>query len=313
MAPNEEPSTRTITIWGAVASGKTTLLAALGIALGRDTKHWSLKGQDDASQQGLMHLTTGLATYREFPRATMGIDMYRCVLMGDVTHVTPRLWGLRRHRYEESINIHLNLIDTMGEARGQYRDYVIDNLARSHGIVLVFDPVREFEQGHAFDNTFGILVQLAQRMKGIPGGRLPHYVAVCITKFDETRVFRTARELQLLSYDSDQPSFPRVAEEDARDFFIEISGASQSGDARLLPSLLERTFIPSRIKYFATSAIGFYVDPTTEAFDPKDSQNSVLEEGRNPRIRGVVNPINVVEAFLWLGQNVAVVPARYNG
>ena len=67
------------------------------------------------------------------------------------------------------------------------RGELIDGLVRSRGIIYIFDPMRESDDGDAFDHTFGMLVQLARRMDeqaSWQGGRLPHYVAVCITKFD---------------------------------------------------------------------------------------------------------------------------------
>ena len=77
--------------------------------------------------------------------------------------------------------------------------------------MFIFDPIREFAKGDAFDHTFGMVVQLARRLADSPDfdGRLPHYVAVCVTKFDEIRVFETAEKLDLLVTDPDDPyEFP---------------------------------------------------------------------------------------------------------
>ena len=67
MAPTPEPADYSITMWGAPATGKTTFLAALSIALIRFGSVWCVNGADEASTDMLIRLTTGLATDRCFP------------------------------------------------------------------------------------------------------------------------------------------------------------------------------------------------------------------------------------------------------
>jgi hypothetical protein len=86
----------------------------------------------------------------------------------------------------------------------------------SPGIVLCFDPVSEFERGDAFRHTYGVLTQLKSQLGRC--GSLPHYVAVCITKFDEIRVLESAQKLKLVEYDPEPPEFPNVPDEYARGF-----------------------------------------------------------------------------------------------
>jgi hypothetical protein len=97
--------------------------------------------------------------------------------------------------------------------------------------------------------------------------------------------------------------FPSVPEDCALEFFERLVRMSRSDDASLILPLLLQTFHQERIRFFTTSAIGFYVDPQTGSFDPDDYQNHI--PGKPDRIRGGVYPMNVVEPVLWLGRNVA--------
>jgi hypothetical protein len=152
-----------------------------------------------------------------------------------------------------------------------------------------------------------VINDLNRRMRdqGLPGGRLPHHVAVCVAKFDEIRVLETAEQTGMIEHDPDYHGFPRVPEDEARDFFMRLCEVAKSGDAEMVPNLIEKNFWPDRIKYFVTSAIGFYVDPRTGNFDRADFQNHLPRSaGQQSRIRGPVYPVNVVEPMLWLGKRL---------
>ena len=138
-------------------------------------------------------------------------------------------------------------------------------------------------------------------------GRLPHYVAVCVTKFDEARVLKTAERLNLTTDQSDPYGFPRVDDDDARELFSRLCEVSPSGTADLILHTLEQYFRPERIKYFVSSAVGFYVDPVTGVYNSDDFQNQIpaLNHPGSPRIRGSIHPINVVEPVLWLSEQLA--------
>ena len=311
MPQNDDASVRGITMWGPPTSGKTTFLAALSVALLRGDRSWQVMGEDDASTSKLIDLTMGLTQERTFPSATVGIEGYRWALQGKVSRVA-RKWAFGRQLREQDVRISLDLVDTPGELAGPThlnragRDRLIETLARSEAIVFLYDPTREFARGDAFDHTFGVLLEMSQRMVEKPGDRLPHHVAVCVTKFDEIRIFATAEKLGLVEYDSDAPWFPRVPDVDAREAFVHLCAVPGSGDADLVPLLLEQNFRPDRIKYFVTSAIGFYVNPHTGFFDSEDFQNYLPNPTGMPgtRIRGAIRPINVVEPFLWLSQRM---------
>lgn len=314
MPPAEGRPAQSIAMWGAPSSGKTTFLAALSLALNRVGGDWNVTGADEASEEMLIRLTVELTRGQAFPEATRAIEQYAWVLNGRITEVTGRRF--RKQRRIRPVMMGLDLVDASGEITGPeritytVRRDLIEHLAQSRGIVYMFDPIREHDEGDAFDHTFGMIVQLARRLADNPNfdGRLPHYVAVCVTKFDEVRVFETAHKLDLLTVDLDDPyGFPRVHDDDAREFFRTLCQVSESGNAEMVLNALEQYFQPDRIKYFVTSAIGFYVDHRSRVYDPDDPQN-LLPDDKAPgkvRIRGPVHPINVVEPLLWLSSKLS--------
>jgi hypothetical protein len=251
-------------------------------------------------------MITHLTSRQIFPEATMEIERHHWQLWGEKPR--PR-WQLFRR--PEQVRFDLQVVDPSGEIfredaqRGLEED-LIDSLINSHGIVFLFDPIREFEHGDAFEYAIRIIMRLAQRMIGPDesgDGRLPHYIAVCISKFDDKRVFETAREMGLLTTLSGDPYyFPRVADSDAREFISRLCTVSRNDTARMAMSLIDRHFRHDRIKYFVTSAIGFYVDQRIGCFSPDDYVNTMPgERAGETRIRGAIHPINVVDPVIWLG------------
>lgn len=311
LPPQGAPPTGGITMLGATQTGKTTFLAALQIALLRRPElGWSLTGDNPGSTQALISFADKMTHEHLFPAATPEsvIEDYRWSLEADLPGAVKEWhwWGFRR--LPRHIRIALNLVDAAGgNADGRKifglptAERLVDNLARSAGIVLFFDPLREFEYGDAFRHTHGVLTQL----RHLAHGRLPHYVAVCITKFDEIKVLRSAQMLRVVQYDPEKQEFPRIHEEYAQEFFERLILLSRSDNASLIRPLLQQTFHEERVRFFVTSAIGFYVDPWDRVFDPDDYQNHVTIPGEKGRIRGGIYPINVLEPVLWLSRNMS--------
>ncbi len=315
-----------IAMWGAPGSGKTTLLAALNIALLRQEGDWSVVGADAQSTSFLTEKTTALSRDKVFPPATQGLDNYNWFLVG--RHERRARW-LRRSRAARALKIGINLLDPPGGAfsnqrgGGTSQQDLLRNLVHSRGIVFLFDPIRENEDGDAFEYFYGALAQLAEQViagSAVTDGKLPHYLAVCITKFDDFKVLETAKRLRLLTTDPEDPfGFPRVANDDAKELFQQLCRVSASGNADMVLNAIGRFFREDRIRYFVTSSIGFYVGPKNKLFDMDDYQNlvptvfrpvdgqSAFETRYNTeiRIRGEVRPINVMEPMLWLGQRIS--------
>jgi len=262
----------------------------------------------------LVALTKDLVNGR-FPEPGAAPEHYQWLLLGRVRRPARRRWPGTRPDREEAVSIGLDLADAPGEVAGvelghSMRAQLLDDLVRSRGILFFFDPISEFERGDAFDYVFGILTDLTARMIHLPSytGHLPHYVAVCVSKFDATRVLRTAEHLRLLTANPDDHyQFPRVDDEDARTLLAELGKVSHSGNADLAFRILERYFRPDRIKYFITSSIGFHVNKETGHFDNADHLNTEPDPGdpRKLQLRGALHPINVAEPILWLADRLA--------
>lgn len=306
-----------IAMWGAPGSGKTTFLAALDIALKRRHYGFTMAGMTDASVNLLIEMTDRLIVDRTFPPATAGTDYFEWELFGN-QYRTADPYGSPAPSGPSRIT--LSLADPSGElARADRRTAperkkLIDDLADSDGILFMFDPIREFEVGDAFSTTNGLLHQLtaavASRDRDKFDGTLPQYVAVCVTKFDEPKVLATAKRLGILKVDPHDPQrLPWVHEHDALKLLTALTAVSGSGDGEMLLNALNQAF-PGRVRFFVTSAVGFYVSPLTGRFDEDDPQNLVknaagLSGSGDSRIRGALYPINVVEPILWLSEQIS--------
>lgn len=302
-----------IAIWGTPGSGKTTFLSALDIALHRKPYGLFMTGTTDASVNLLIEMTDRLNLRREFPPATRAIDYFEWELYW--SRPQPPAGMQRRQAPGKPLRITLRLTDTSGElARPEKlsdpdRKTLVDALADSNGILFMFDPLREQEKGDAFTTTSGMLKQLtwaaARKDPGNFDGKLPHYVAICVTKFDEPRVLRTAASLGMLTRDPHDPyEFPRVRDHDARKLLASLTSSAGTDEVHLLLNSLDQHFHRDRIRFFVISAVGFYVDPHTNRFNEDDPQNLVQAGPGKSRIRAPIRPINVVEPMLWLSEQV---------
>lgn len=309
-----------ITLLGAPGSGKTTFLAALAIALARrgdrsSSGPWNIVGADSASTDALVSYTSALSSSREFPEATQEIELYQWLLIGRVRRTAKNRWfGARR--VDETVQVMLEIADTSGELGGPRRAgqtrraELIEHLAHSNGIILFIDPVIKLIEEEAFSYLHSILAELAARLiaaDALADGYLPHYVAICVTKFDDPRVLAAAKRMNVTSVYPDDPyGFPRVGDGQARDFLVRLMTLSQSAHSVLIVNELERYFHRERIRYFVTSSIGFHVDSRTGTFDDEDPQNVLpREDDSRPRIRGAIYPISVAEPIIWLGSKLS--------
>ena len=324
---------KSIGLWGPPSSGKTTFLAALYIAITRSGRDLAIFGVNDESTEFMIDSTRALTNDRRFPVNTMQAGSYSWI-MNMSTHV--RGPGHRRFGRSNtttamvSTQFNIGLRDAPGGDFGsepvppQHRldpggdsltevdaptaspsSDMTNYLAGCDGLILLINPVREQKLGNAHEYFMGTLLRLAQRaMPAIPpGSRLPHHVAVCITKFDHPGVYRFARSAGYRTYDADDSYlFPRVHDDDAESFFRDFCSRSPSSDADLLCGALAKFFHPERIRYFVTSAVGFY--SREDRFRDDDYQNAVDQGDGTVKIRGKIYPINVLEPVLWLGQSI---------
>lgn len=293
-------------MWGPTGSGKTTFLGALNLALNTQESPWRLTGADDASTDALIDMTRRLTEGQAFPEATQKIDRYRWYLIRELEE---RYGLFGRKRRQRQLQVGLDLVDPSGGHYASPHEELVEYLVSSRGIVLLFDPEREYAYGDAFSSLHAMLSRVDKRMLEdgllLPGGKLPHHVAVCVTKFDEYRVLKTAERLRLVTTDlTDRFGFPRVEGEDRRELFRELCAVRSPANAQFITSTLERYFRADQISYFVTSAVGFHVNERTELYDPDDFSNLDDPASGPTRIRGPVYPIQVLEPVLWLSERL---------
>ncbi len=304
-----------IAMLGPTESGKSTFLCALRKALLEQDEEWMLFTRDPASQRRLEEMSSALVSEGGFPLPTHTVDTIQWILGGPVER-KERTGGRFSQvtTIKDQVEITLRLTDAPGGlGRADRiglteRNDLIKQLADSRGILYMFDPIREHTHGDAFQRTESLLGELLGVLSEEPDfdGKLPHHLAVCVTKLDDPRVFKTAEDLDLLIPDRNSKwGFPRVHEADARRLFHALGQISRSGDGEAVPRLFERFFRPERINYYVTSAVGFMVNKRTRRFDPRDTANVYRTASDAPLVRGPVHPINVVEPVLWIVRQLA--------
>lgn len=317
---------RRIGLWGAPSCGKTTYLASLFIAAAR--AKWALVGTDSTATD-FMTANTDLLYQRRFPPPTFVIDNMSWILRGtshrgahlpgapaprpttirlDLMDSPGMLFGLGQQPPEDEDDLGYPAEDGKGGGTAASFDELVDRLVGCEGILYLYDPVRERDMGNEFRYFQNVLQRIAQicEEKGMFQGQyLPHKIAVCVTKFDDVRVLRTAYERKYLTYDPADPHrFPVLIPEHAENLYSDLLRVSSGGGAVQVHETIKTFFHRRRIRYFASSAIGFYKDPLAQHFQMRDFSN--VQPGEHDdelRIRGPIRPINILEPLLWLGDD----------
>ncbi|MER6137725.1 hypothetical protein [Streptomyces sp. NPDC001815] len=313
----------TVTLWGGMESGKSTLLAALSKAR-HDPVYgkWNIWPEDHVSRKFLGDLGHILYRERRFPPSTLTEQRpVRFTLAGDLSD-TPlaragRKWWRRGTPAEpQPTEFKVTVRDMPGEAfdphsqtGSQHEAKLIKDLAESRAMVYVVDPVRECQvnsddlgaNADARQNAdfftevlAGVLTET--NMQGVrQGNRLPHRIAVCLAKFDDDRVFRFACAQGNVRLNP-RTGQPEVA--DAKRLFDGLCESFPKGSLREIQQQIESFFAPENVGYFVCSAIGFWVDPE-RGFD---FENPYLINQVEDSVRFVAapQPINILEPFLFL-------------
>jgi hypothetical protein len=311
-------ASRTIGLWGAPQSGKTTFLGALYLAANRSGGNVAIVGEDADSTRFMTDSHRLLSRERSFPPATSGLNTYRwrvSVAGRPGAQAAPStapvefsvsLKDAPGRIHDDQAGGLADEVEIAGDEDVVDREEMLDYLAECNGLLLMVDPVREQGPEDMREYFHGTLLAIAERVSQNTGSmRLPHFVAVCVTKFDHPDVYGFARKHNFRTYrDDDQYKFPRIHSQDAREFYTELGRSMGNGDADLICNALSHHFQPDRVQYFVTSAIGFYCDGNR--FREDDRDNITIEKpGAQPRIRGPIYPINVLEPVVWLGRNIA--------
>jgi len=333
-----------IGLWGATSSGKTTMLAALNIAMTQqdgEDRDWILFSANDATRAFLARARAQIAR-REFPVPSPheARELSLCLLRPDNAGWARRLLRRGTRRHARRTEFHITLMDVSGRMyapstfedenvhdRGRagdlYRDEpeagdaveaLVEHLARADGMVYLFDPLRELDTQDSYlylESMVERVLARAEELGRLPDGKLPHYLAVCINKIDDRRVFNRAYDGGFLSVGDSDAMLPEITAEDAADFFHHLCSRElvgrDAGSGPWVRGSIERHFHPGRVRYFASSSIGFYVG-SGGTFRIQDFANIKADERGRPRIRGPLNPVNVLEPFLWLAESIRAAP-----
>ncbi|WP_406014390.1 hypothetical protein OG520_22510 [Streptomyces sp. NBC_00984] len=297
-----------IGLWGAPLSGKTTYLSAVPIAAMQQSRHghagWAVSGMNQQSTEFLTSGVTQLESDRVFPEASVGQQHLAWSFQGE----EPPSGVLRRRR---EVGFVLEVQDVAGEAYGKNSEHalrprVLDQLARSQGLVYLFDPLLGgLPATRGLDFFYSMLTELNTRVRDegkLHRNRLPHHVSVCVTKFDHPEVFRPAVEAGWVTQDSEGSRLPRVPAEQAARYFQWMCDEFQGSSARLVRDGLGAFFRPERISYYVSSAIGFRLNPQ-HVFDYRNYHNVEIVGGA-PRICTSPVPINVLEPLTDLERRI---------
>ena len=301
-----------IGLWGAPRSGKSTYLSALCIAAQRPVmgNDWSISGCDPASVDFLTESVKRFVREKDFPRPTRAHRTLSWRFEG-TRHLDPggRFSGLRRmlsassaRRIDDEFVVEMQ--DAPGESFGEgeeakLADDVQNHLRKADGIVYVFDPIGNADlRTKSFDFYYDTLERLKATMREdglMVGGRLPHFVSVCVTKFDHPDVFDAAMKAGII-YQEHEGAMPVVPSSIAPEF---LRSLCQDDASRYVCTSLTSDFLPERVGYFATSAVGFHLD--NGKFD-LGSFSNVTPDGNH--FRSAATPINVLEPIISLVRNV---------
>ncbi|MFI0963707.1 SAV_2336 N-terminal domain-related protein [Streptomyces sp. NPDC021080] len=285
---------RTIAVLGAANSGKTTFLAAASLAattarpgLGR----WNIVAESERAENFLVQQTNALAVVRRFPEATMGPTAFSYVFRAEVSE----------GRRAERIDFALDFCDVGGGEfrRENYgRNHVLDaHLGRAGHLVILLDPLSRGGQAELLVPHLQRLAQEFHEGGRLIGGRLPHHVAFCVTKFDDPAVFQDARRGNWVGQTSQGD--PCVPAADAADYVAWLS--RRSADVAGARNLVLEHFLARRVRWYAVSAIGFH--RTRDGFlDLDDCSNQTYDENGLRALRGPARPLNVLEPLIALGR-----------
>ncbi|WP_242906658.1 hypothetical protein [Actinomadura terrae] len=312
-----------VILWGAPGSGKTCYLASLNAAISLLERQWFLTGADVESTDFITMQTATLIGRRTFPEATYFVHEFSWIMASEIEVEMRQHW--RRASGRIPIQLHIEVVDPPGglyaeatppptlglfvedengfEGKAIEKDRLLNALATSDCIIYFFDPLRERHYGDSweyFQSTLALLEHRLHQSGRLIGSRLPLNIAVCITKYDHPEILDFARKGGHLWVDpADSTLTPQVSADRAEDFFDHLCRSSPTGGASLVRHAIKRYFSPERVRYFATSSIGFHLNDS-KRFDPADHYNIGAGSDGTLFLRGNITPINIVEPLLWL-------------
>lgn len=318
-----------IAFWGPTRSGKTTFLGALFVAVRRvqGFGSWTVLPLSEESKDYQDELSEALGSEKpRFPGDTPDIKASMSWrFSGDLTGTQlaqrplPRdLPGHLRRRARperDHVEFELQLQDLPGGVFDRklaqwdhVRPELIKHLSQAHGFVYLHDH-RQSRRDHGQVPPGDVTNAQAARMfretveelrYTLGVARLSQHVAVCVSKLDSPQVFTLARERKYVAETPRRESFGRMTPDNARRFFEWLCSRDPEEGLDLMSAALRTEFLPGRVSYYGTSAIGFLHDDQGNV-DPQDYPNNIPP---SKEIRGRVDPINVLEPLVRLAQDI---------
>lgn len=258
-----------VLVWGAPGSGQTTYFAALSqaaFARSASIKRCEVHGLDDDSRAFLTDQGERLRN-GYFPAPTRQTRPLRIRIAG--CH--------QGHRFDFTFTT-ADLMSTSGTG------WELPDLQNCTRLVYLHDLTNP----HTGRAVSLMIDELSSRHRD--GRRL--YLAVCVAKFDDPRVFGQANEFLLTDNDRDRDLLEDdPMPTDAKRFFESVAD----------PYVVDRIrgyFPADRIRYFACSAVGLLRD-VNGRIDLRDYPN-VRRVASELKLLSAGRPINVVEPLIWL-------------
>jgi hypothetical protein len=290
-----------VALWGGPDSGKTTFLHALAIATAPGPARLPerlLHGQDATSRTFLRKARERFGDNRAFPGSTVAMKRASVEF-----HWKPgrggRDWLPFAGSARQPTHHAFEFLDIPGMFFTGYPDQLVgDWLLDADALIYLFDPVAARKGGGGnlayFHGALERLLRRADETGRFDGVRLPHRLAVCITKLDDPDFMRAALGTGRLVWDPTSGYAPRVSDGDAAGFFA--WACSRGHNEEIIHDAIQTYFHRDRVSYYVTSSVGFRAHKT---------EWSNIEWVRDlPRIRGPVHAINVLEPLLDLAYKI---------
>lgn len=299
---------------GAPGSGRSTLVAALPVAAmqaGGDGGAWSISGVDEPSARVIVGGVEQLTVRRRFPSSmsSPGVGPMAWSVQGRGIPAGTGAWWLRR-KDPQDVDVAVEFrdvavdvdVDVGGD--GAAPSGPVPDAASADGLLCLVDPRpgRRADGVGSVGSVLGEAHARAERAGRTERGRLPHHVAVLVTKFDDPAFFQEALEAGWVSQEVGGGRLPYVPIRSGRDFFDWLCSVRDADGPARVREALHRHLLRERVEYFACSAIGFRLN-ANQVFDYRDFRN-VDAAGTSPPIRSQVRPVNVLEPVMRLERRI---------